>query len=123
MRLISENTSSFTAKLAEWPQIATFTTVPPGRTEPTACASTASTPAHSNATSAPAPPVRSRIAVGHVDLGRVEHLVRARAGRLRLADGGRLDDEDLRRARGLSAAVGDEPDRARRRTPPRCRPA
>ena len=64
MRLISENTSSFTAKLAEWPQIATLTTVPPGRTDPTALASTASTPAHSNATSAPLPPVRSRIAEG-----------------------------------------------------------
>ena len=35
------------------------------------------------------------------------------AGRLRLAHGGRLDDEDLRRARGLERGRRHEPDRAR----------
>src|SRR3954452_5480630 len=64
MRLISENTSSFTANSALWPQIATLTTVPHGRTDATQHQSTAATPAHSNDTSAPAPPVRARIASG-----------------------------------------------------------
>ena len=62
MRSISESTRSFICTVAGWPQMATLTTRPPGRTAPIADASTASMPAHSNATSAPAPPVRSRTA-------------------------------------------------------------
>ena len=67
-------------------------------------------PAHSNATSAPAPPVRSRTASGtSTSVGSSTSSAPA-PRRLGLADRGRLDDDHLRPApAALSAAVVTRP--------------
>ena len=98
-------------RVASWPQIATLTTVPPGRTEPIAEAE------HRVDAGALERDVRARAAgevadrVGHVRLGRVEHHVGARAAvalALRAAAGS-TDDHLVRRPTALSAAVVTSP--------------
>jgi hypothetical protein len=69
-----------------------------------ACAA-ASIPAHSNATSAPAPLVRSRAAAGTWDLGRVQHMAGVQARGLGLPRCRWLDSDYLTLAGGAATPM------------------